>query len=136
MRKQGKATNAPPNISNTWCGPLTIRDRWLRFLGFNWAPRKPKFFIPTLRILESREVPNNLMASGLVPDLSPADTVLVAPANDATLGGSTDSSSLLSGMATAAPVDPTAGARQWASQIPDSTVIALTGNAPAPAVPL
>jgi|GEM_PF-5829958 hypothetical protein len=37
MRNQEKATNAPPNVSNTWYGPLTIRDRFWRFLGINCA---------------------------------------------------------------------------------------------------
>jgi hypothetical protein len=136
MRHPEKAPFAPPNISNTWYGPLTIRDRFWRFLGFNWAPPKPPSVKLTLEQLCEIALPNNLMATGLAPDLAPADITLTDPANNVTFNGSTDSSSLLSGLATAAPVDPTLAAQQWASQLPDSTVIALAGNAPAPAAPL
>jgi|GEM_PF-6337443 len=74
------------------------------------------------------------MATGFVPDLTAANPALVAPAIDVIIDDSTASSSLLTGLAVATPTtDPAAGAQQWASQIPDSTVIALAGSAPAPA---
>ena len=79
-------------------------------------------------------LPNNLMAAGLAPDLTPAYTDPTA-ATDATNSGAADSASPLSVPATAAPVDPVLFG-QWASQIPDSTVIALAGNAPGQAGPL
>ena len=135
MRHQDKATFAPPHVSNTWCGPLTIRDRFWRFLGFNWAPHKTRSVKPMLEGLSIIALPNGLMASSLFTDLAPTNTALTAPANDVPFGGSSDSSSILSSLASAAPVDPALGAQQWASQIPDSTVIALAGNASAPAAP-
>jgi hypothetical protein len=126
----------PPNVSNAWFGPLTIRDRFWRFLGINRAAAKPASVRPALESLEMRDLPNNLMASDLVSSLAPPAASLTTPATDATLDGSTDSSAMLSGLTPTAPVDRALGAQQWASQIPDSTVIALAGNAPPSAAPL
>jgi hypothetical protein len=77
------------------------------------------------------------MATDLLSGLAPATTALVASA-DATLDGSFDSPIHLSGATTDALARYTAtDSGQWASQLPDSTVIALAGNAstPAPAAP-
>ncbi|HBI43471.1 MAG TPA: hypothetical protein DDY78_11525, partial [Planctomycetales bacterium] len=79
------------------------------------------------------------MAADFVSGLAPPATSLTTPATDASLADSDAASITLSGLATAKPANDAAlGAQQWASQIPDSTVIALAGNAsaPAPAAPL
>ena len=136
MRRQEKAIFAPLHESDAWVGPLTIRDRFWRFLGFTWAAPRPASVKLALEGLEMRDLPNNLMASDLVPDLSSTNTALTAPADDVTFNDSTDSSTVLSGLATAAPVDPTASVQQWSGQLPDSTVISLAGNAPESAAPL
>jgi hypothetical protein len=109
MRRQEKALNAPSNVSNAWFGPLTIRDRFWRFLGINRAAPKSASVKPTLEYLEIIALPNNLTASGLVPDLAPADTTLTTPATDLTFGASTDTATMLSGFASAAPLAPADG---------------------------
>lgn|GEM_PF-3366496 len=99
-------------------------------MAFSRTARKPASVRLTLQELEPREVCNNLMASDLLSGLAPAFTALVASAGS-TLGGSVDSPIRLSGEKTDAPARHAAAAEQWASRLPDSTVHALTGNAPA-----
>ena len=128
----------PPHVSDLWRGRLTIRDRFWRFLGLNRAGRRPTTVKLDLQCLESRDLPNNLLASGLFSDFTPADATLVATATETTFDAPADATFLLSGRTTAAPVaDATLDAPPLRYQAPDSTALALAGNAPAPpAAPL
>jgi len=118
----------PPHISNAWFGPLTIRDRFWRFLGLNRAAQRPASVRLTLKSLETIALPNNLLAAGFLPDFTPA---LTAPVTDAIFAPSIDSSA----SAVAAPeTNAATAAPPLGYSVTDSTAIALAGAA-APAPP-
>jgi hypothetical protein len=127
MRRQEKATFTNPNISNTCFGPLTIRDRLLRFVGVGRPGGRRSTVKLSLESLEERGSPTNLSAVlpliALAPDLTSATIALVPAATDLAFDGSTDTSGGLSGPAAAAQVvsAPPLGIPQ-----PDPTVIAAT----------
>jgi hypothetical protein len=123
----------PTNVSNSWCGPLTIRERFWRFLGFHQAAAKPAPVKLFLEGLELRDLPNNLLGTGAFSDLTPPDSGFVAPPDGITVGDSTDASYLL-GPTGAAPVNSSAGAPPAVG--PTSDPVALADAAPTLTGPL
>jgi hypothetical protein len=133
MRKLGKRTFASFHLSNGWLGSLDLRERLWRFLGVRHCGARPPAVKLTLEILEALVLPNNLLATSVTSDVTPADTVLIAPATDVTFVASADSSTAPSTLATVLPTaDPTSGVQQT-SQLSGSTATAAPTTTPMPA---
>jgi hypothetical protein len=73
------------------------------------------------------------MAAGLLPDLAPANTILIAPATDVTFAAWADLSPTISNQTTTSPVTNQTSSAQQASPLSASTTTAAPTATPTPA---
>ncbi len=69
---QGKSYLQSPPLSNIRFAALDKRDRFWRFFGAGRDAARPPTVKLALECLEKLVLPNNLMTSSILPDVSPA----------------------------------------------------------------